>query len=322
MNDPIFSVIVPLYNKERYITRAIDSILGQSIEDFELIVVDDGSTDKGVKIVNQYTDSRIILIEQENAGPGAARNKGIENARGKYIAFLDADDIWLDDYLKTISDLIKKHPNAGAYSTSFKIKKENGTFAKHIIKPLSSNIEWEGIIPNYFQHLLMKNSPFWTGTICVKKEVFARIGDFQIELKRGQDIDMWIRIFLNYDIAFSTKEKAIYYLEASSMKGKDEKLNQTEHYLTNHWQKMLDSGTIKECFCDDFQKLINIKYINISRFYLKYKNKKAAAEVLNNKLIHCKAEKYFLMLFTTVLPITTYVSFLNIKQQIKKKINK
>jgi len=86
---------------------------------------------------------------------------------------LDADDIWLSDYLETITKVIKKYPDAGAYSTSFKIKQENGSFAKRTIKPLSSHVEWEGIIPNYFQHLLMKNTPFWTGTICKKKECLS-----------------------------------------------------------------------------------------------------------------------------------------------------
>src|SRR5258707_304610 len=94
------SVIVPLYNKARYVRRCLDSILGQSFGDFEVIVIDDGSTDEGPQIVEAYTDPRIRLLAQSNAGPGAARNRGSREACGDLIAPLDADDAWDPAYLE------------------------------------------------------------------------------------------------------------------------------------------------------------------------------------------------------------------------------
>lgn len=93
------SVVVPLYNKERWVRRALDSIAAQTFTDFEAFIVDDGSTDSSPTIADAYPDSRFRLIRQSNAGPGAARNRGLAEASGKYVAFLDADDEWLPDYL-------------------------------------------------------------------------------------------------------------------------------------------------------------------------------------------------------------------------------
>ena len=94
------SVIIPLYNKEPYVRRALSSIRAQTFEDFEVIVVDDGSTDEGARAVESFDDARVRLVHQQNAGPGAARNRGIAEARGELLAFLDADDEWTPTYLE------------------------------------------------------------------------------------------------------------------------------------------------------------------------------------------------------------------------------
>src|SRR5712692_9736802 len=94
------SIVVPLYNKAPYVRRALDSIAAQTFSDFEVIVVDDGSTDDGPSVVANYGDSRVRLVRQPNAGPGAARNAGLAQTQGELIAFLDADDEWLPTYLE------------------------------------------------------------------------------------------------------------------------------------------------------------------------------------------------------------------------------
>ena len=99
VSRPAVSVVIPLYNKDKYIARALDSVFGQTCQDFEVIVVDDGSTDNGAEIVRSYKDRRLRFIRQANAGPGAARNHGIQESRAPLLAFLDADDEWLPEFL-------------------------------------------------------------------------------------------------------------------------------------------------------------------------------------------------------------------------------
>src|SRR5437667_8237163 len=114
------SVIVPLFNKAPYIERALSSVAAQTHRDFELIVVDDGSTDEGPRIVEAFTDLPIHLISQENAGPGAARNRGLELAQGELVAFLDADDEWLPNYLSESVRLLDEYgPGVAAITSGY-----------------------------------------------------------------------------------------------------------------------------------------------------------------------------------------------------------
>ncbi len=110
------TVIVPLFNKEQYIARCLRSIQAQTLSEFEVIVVNDGSTDGGEKIAAQFADSRIRVIHQTNAGPGAARNRGLSEARGEYVAFLDADDEWLPDYLQSAVTILDANSSAACVS--------------------------------------------------------------------------------------------------------------------------------------------------------------------------------------------------------------
>jgi len=130
MSDvPAVSVVIPLYNKGPHIARALNSVLAQTFQDFEVIVVDDGSTDDGAEVVRGVDDPRIRLIQQENRGVSAARNRGIEAARAELIAFLDADDEWLAEHLETIIRLRRNALEVGIYATSTLslFKKERGS---------------------------------------------------------------------------------------------------------------------------------------------------------------------------------------------------
>jgi glycosyltransferase involved in cell wall biosynthesis len=117
---PAATIIIPLYNKRSYIGRALDSVLHQSFQDFEIIVVDDGSTDNGAEVVKSYDDPRIRLIRQENKGVSVARNTGADRATADFIAFLDADDEWMPRQLETVSGLRKKFPDAGLFERPMK----------------------------------------------------------------------------------------------------------------------------------------------------------------------------------------------------------
>src|SRR6185436_3865509 len=120
MSSLKLSIIIPLYNKAPYVRRALDSIAAQSLSDFEVIVIDDGSTDDGAAIVADYADPRCRLLKKANAGPGAARNTGIGQAQGEFIAFLDADDEWLPTYLEESVRLLEEcGPEVAAVTSGY-----------------------------------------------------------------------------------------------------------------------------------------------------------------------------------------------------------
>lgn len=210
----IFSVVIPLYNKESSIQQTIQSVLRQTVESFELIIIDDGSTDSSAKIVQSIKDNRIRLIQQENRGKSETRNRGIKESGSDLIAFLDADDEWTPNFLETILRMVEKYPDCGAYATAFEVIEPNRRrwrpFFRDIPQP-----PWEGIIPNYFQSVLGE-ALVWTSAVTIPKHVFDSVGGFPPGVKQGQDMDMWCRVALQYRVAFSTHTGAIYHRDAEN----------------------------------------------------------------------------------------------------------
>lgn len=208
-NKFYFSVVIPLYNKEDTIVRSINSVLNQTVHDFEIIVVNDGSTDKGPDIVAAINDSRIRLIHQDNQGVSAARNRAIAETKHELIAFLDADDEWLPTFLATINRLVTLWPDCGLYATSYFYK--TPTFIQQLasIKGIPDN--FEGILENYFFIACQGAPPICTSATCVKKNKVIEIGGFPAGIGLGEDLLTWARIALTSQIAFSKQPLAIYY---------------------------------------------------------------------------------------------------------------
>lgn len=211
---PKVSVVIPLYNKAPYIERALRSVLAQIFQDFEIIVIDDGSTDDGAQIVKSISDKRIRLVQQKNAGVSAARNKGIELANADLIAFLDADDAWKPEFLETILRLRKKFPEAGAYATAYEEVFTGGKIIVPKFKAIPSP-PWEGIIPRYF-HSTLGPPPVNASAIAVPKSIFKKIGNFPVGEPLGEDLDMWGWIALKYPIAFSWHIGSTYFMDANN----------------------------------------------------------------------------------------------------------
>lgn len=211
-----FTVVIPLYNKERHIGRAIKSVLNQTYQKFEIIVIDDGSTDNSVNEVIKIKDKddRIRLIKQENRGVSSARNRGIDSAKYDYIGFLDADDVWKPNFLESIKKLIEEYPKAGAYATAYEMKKENGKIIPSV-NFYSFEEKWHGIIDDYFKYAI-KAPLISASSVVIPKAVFNRIGKFPLGIKRGEDRDMWRRIALNYNIAYSNEICVIYFHDADN----------------------------------------------------------------------------------------------------------
>jgi glycosyltransferase involved in cell wall biosynthesis len=187
----MFSVVVPLYNKENSVLRAIASILGQNYVDFELIIVNDGSTDKSLFVVDNIKDERIRIIDKVNGGVSSARNVGIEVASSDWICFLDADDYWLPNHLEEICYLLNKYPEGKVFSTLISENSESGI--KYIENSLPDN--FEGYLDNYFYYA-RKGTIFHSSSVCVFKAALLESGCFDPNLKHGEDLDVWFKLMI------------------------------------------------------------------------------------------------------------------------------
>lgn len=202
-----FSVIIPLYNKVDYIENTIKSVLDQTFTDYEIIIINDGSTDNSVTRVLEFNDSRIQLYNQKNQGVSVARNSGIEKSKGKLITFLDADDYWFPNHLETLFKLYNNFPNCGIYCSRYKIK----TISKQFVIPHHNGIEnsFSGIIEDYFY----SNSPFrttWTSSLAIPKEILLKFGSFTPGVTNGEDLELWTKIGIHYSVAISNRITAVY----------------------------------------------------------------------------------------------------------------
>lgn len=205
----MISVIIPLYNKEKQIANTLHSVLKQTFQDFEIVVVDDGSTDRSVAKVKKINDMRIRIIHQQNAGVSAARNKGIEEARYGLIAFLDADDEWKTEYLETQYKLYQKYPECSVYACNYEFQESKAKSSNTIIRKLPFQGE-DGILSNYFEVASCSHPPLWTSAVVVKKEAIQTIGGFPVGIKSGEDLLTWARLTVRYKIAYSRLIMAIY----------------------------------------------------------------------------------------------------------------
>lgn len=201
-----FSVVIPLYNKGVHIVDALKSVLNQTYQDFEVIVVDDGSTDDSFKWADSVRSEKIHIYQQENQGVAVARNTGIEKSEGEYIAFLDADDIWHEDYLQTIDQLTQRYPQNDIFVTAYEILMADGK------KNYSTQLTPEtGCLDSYWLTLDQKYDFVWTSATTIRKDALIQAGMFKPGEKIGQDLDMWARVArLNQHVAYSAKNCVTY----------------------------------------------------------------------------------------------------------------
>jgi glycosyltransferase involved in cell wall biosynthesis len=210
------SVIIPLYNKGKHVRRALDSVFSQTYKDFEVIVVDDGSSDEGPDIVRKYNDTRLRLIQQDNLGPGAARNRGIRETTGRYAAFLDADDEWLPDFLKVSLDHLKKNADCALCTVGFI---DGRTGAPSCRNRKFTYGRWE--LPVQIEPGKMKDAidAIRSGcTVLCLREVLLEFGGFyENHCTYGEDGYLWLQVILNYPIFRDPSPLAVYHIEASSL---------------------------------------------------------------------------------------------------------
>lgn len=179
---PLFSIIIPLYNKEKYISKTLDSVLQQDFEDYEVVICDDGSTDNSVDYINRnYQSSRIRLINKENGGPSSARNSGVAVAKGEWIVFLDADDLLLPNALSVFFKLISCHPDIFYFVCNYYIA-VNGK-AK-----LFTNFRHDGVLNNPFFYEAIRELTERPGSSVIRRELLLQY-PFNEQLRRFEDAE-------------------------------------------------------------------------------------------------------------------------------------
>lgn len=259
----MISVVIPLYNKEKQIAKTLQTVLNQSYQDFEIVIVNDGSTDNSVAEVAKFTDPRIRLINQHNAGVSAARNRGIEEAKGEFIALLDADDEWDTEYLAMQNQLAVAYPQCDIFAVNYQFKDINGTVTPTIIRNLPFKGE-NGVLSNYFEVASSSHPPICSITIMARKKAFQAIGGFPLGIKSGEDLLTWARLACNFKIAYSQKPLATFNVEGYDVREKPKRVPEIEdlvgselknlekkynpikirHYIS-HWHKMRSSSFMR-----------------------------------------------------------------------------
>lgn len=211
----LISIIIPVYNKQDTIANTIQSIFDQSYQNFEIVVVNDGSTDNSSEIVSSFYDPRIRLINQLNAGVSAARNNGIRKAKGELIAFIDADDEWHREYLSRQIELIGNYPGCQVFATNYKFKYADGHYADTIINKIPFTTD-TGILSNYFEVASISNCPIWTSAVIIRREALIEAGGFPIGITSGEDLLTWAKLACRFNIAYDRRAWAHYILPITS----------------------------------------------------------------------------------------------------------
>lgn len=210
----MISIVIPLYNKERQIAATLNSVLSQTYQDFEIVIVNDGSTDDSATEVKKFKDPRIRIINQKNSGVSAARNRGIHEAKGDFIALLDGDDEWKPDYLKTQFELTQKYPECDVYCVNYCFRDLAGQIIPTVINHLPFNVS-DGVLSNYFEVASCSHPPICSISVMARKGIFESVGGFPVGIKSGEDLLTWARLACRYKTAYSKKPLAIFVESAS-----------------------------------------------------------------------------------------------------------
>lgn len=202
------SVVIPAFNAERFLAEAIRSALNQLLPPLEVIVVDDGSTDGTGEIARSFGEP-VRCIRRENAGPSAARNRGIREARGEFIAFLDADDRWLPGHLAEAARVLVAHPHLRWFCAAYEIRTADR--ARVIRQVYTGPLVENAYIKDCFRAMAL-HGVAWTGVMVIRRDVLLEAGGFHEAFSHGEDRDLWFRIALRYpQIGYSRAPAAIYW---------------------------------------------------------------------------------------------------------------
>ena len=305
---PTISVIIPTYNSSKYIFEAINSVMVQTQKDYEIIIVDDGSTDNTNELVKLYIKSQpcIRYLYQQNQGPGAARNRGIREAKGEYIVFLDADDLIPIDSLKRKIQFLIKYPKVNLVFSDYYMILEDSfnklpvllrtKFIDCVERIISYRKTDEIIFNNSFliEYLKFTPHPIFTGTVMLRKKTVEEVGFFRTDIFIGEDVDYWVRVSKKHTVGFINQPLSYYRHSLSNL------TNQKERYKIETIKLYMDLG--KDNKDKNINGIIRIK-LSQAYFELGYYYK-------SNLLIKKARKNLISSIFYNPFNINPYRSFL------------
>lgn len=315
---PKFSVVIPVYNKRPHIERSINSVLEQTNTDFELILIDDASTDGSSEKLKEFSNnSKIRLFSRDEPGPGgyAARNLGIKEAKGEWIAFLDADDTWYPNHLEKFEELISAHPElyfvgSGWQTLRSNKLRENAYYAKN-----KRNANQIISLVEYLDNSLSNKGPVWTSVACIKKNSPVAIGLFPASsgAKRGGDLHAWLKLICYHKkMGWSNHIGAIYHLDSVNMVTKTTPTS-TELFGKEIFKTLSENLNKKEKKL--LSKYLNKRLYNSTLNLVKYSHRKSYFE---NILWEGNYFNGLVIAFKILIPFSLRRILSNIKRGVKK----
>lgn len=257
---PFFSVVIPLFNKALHIEETLQRVINQKFTDFEVIIVDDGSTDASVAIVKRFTDKRIKLFQQANKGAPQARNYGISQTSSNYIALLDADDLWEINHLEELKKSIDKFPEADLFCNAYTLKLRNNF--THIASFNLESTQQITMVDDYFKASYI-HPIAWTSAVAFTKSSFLKLGGFDMQILSGQDLDLWIKYGLHCKIAFNPTVTACYDKTVSNSLSKENYRLQKYELFNRFVQEEKNHKTLKKYLdLNRYSVAIHCKYFN------------------------------------------------------------
>lgn len=288
----VFSIIMPVYNGGKFIDAAINSVLQQTISDWELIIIDDGSQDNTPQILEKYCKSaQIHVIRQCNQGVSAARNRGMAGAKGDYFVFLDADDIWHNDHLAVMQELIAKYPSAGLYGTFTKTELANSCVITtcHFFKNREETVFLEDFFAEYHKDKSVKM--FTVITTCISKEALHKAGGFPVGCAIGEDLELSLKIAAYFPVALSKKCTATYR-KGNSTATKDKSFDPDWGFFDTV-EQIYGDETIPASKRENLKKVMQWFSMRRYRHYLMDGERKKARKVYREteKRLICKKDR-------------------------------
>ncbi len=328
---PEISIIIPTYNNGKIIADSINSILNQSFKDFEIIVVDDGSTDNTKEVLKPFIDKKLIKYfhNKKNQGPGAARNKGILASKGKYIAFLDSDDFLLKDSLYIRYNFLEKFKDIPFVFSDYDLMYQNYTINSRLkeVSFLQFIEDYKLIVKNDNSYYILKSDfynlyfnfsplPIWTGTVMLRKEILDYVGLFNVNYSHAEDLDLWLRIMKKYQIGYIDKPLAVY--------------NKPGSYLTKNNVKLLNNIiNILLSVYNDYENKdilryrISGNYYTLGYHYFSFNEfQKARSYFFNSLKFNVSNFKSLKYLLITMLPKNIILLLKKLKMQKDQKVKK